>query len=316
MADKPRVAVVGAGAWGRNIVRNLAELGALAAVADMSPEIRASVAQQYPRVRVHGEFAALLKDELDAVVIAVPVPLHFGLASAALEAGLDVFVEKPITQTTDEAEQLTALALKHKRVLMVGHLLLYQPAVRWIKHYLQSEELGELYGVHLERLTLGRVRSVENVLWDLGVHDIAVILDLAGEQPSRIRAAGHRLLRAHLEDDIYVHFDFPNGLRADLHTSWLWPETARRMIVRGDKGMLVYNEVQQTVTLYRKSITADLQNRDEGSELIYQGHGQPLKLEMEHFLARIQDRKPPLSDGRGAVAVMRVMEEVSRILKA
>ncbi len=313
--DVPRIGVVGAGSWGRNIVRNLAELGALAAVVDPSPDIRAGVRQQYPGVRTFAEFAPLLDDDLDGVAIAAPVPLHFDLGCAALKADLDVFIEKPITHTSSEAEQLSELARSRKRVLMAGHLLLYQPAVRWIKHYLQSEELGELYGVHLERLTLGRVRSVESVLWDLGVHDIAVILDLAGEEPLRIRAAGHRILRAHLEDDVYVHFDFPNGMRADLHMSWLWPETQRRMVVRGDKGMLVYNEVQQTVTLYRKGITAELKNRDEGSELIYQGHGQPLRLEMEHFLARILDRRPPLSDGRSAVAVMRVLEEVSRNLE-
>ncbi len=312
---QPRVAVVGAGAWGRNIVRNLAELGALAAVVDPSAEIRAGLQQQYPGLRSFAEFASILSGDYDAVAIAAPVPLHYELGCAALKAGLDVFIEKPITQTSREAEELSNLARARKRVLMAGHLLLYQPAVRWMKHYLQSEELGELYGVHLERLTLGRVRSVESVLWDLGVHDIAVILDLAAEQPLRIRAAGHRILRAHLEDDIYVHFDFPSGLRADLHTSWLWPETQRRMIVRGDKGMLIYNEVQQTVTLYRKTVTSDLKHHDEGSELIYQGHGQPLRLEMEHFLARIRDRKPALSDGRSAVAVMRVMEEVSRILE-
>lgn len=312
--SQPRVAVIGAGAWGRNLVRNFHEMGVLTAVADPSAEIRAGVAQQYKNIEVFAEFDELPLDRLDAVAIAVPVPMHFRLAKTAIEAGLDVFVEKPITHTSAEAEELLRLATKHERVLMAGHLLLYQPAVRWIRDYLAAGRLGELYGLHLERLTLGRVRNVESVLWDLGVHDIAVILHLAGAVPSRIRANGHRILRSHLEDDVYVHFDFPSGLRADLHTSWLWPETQRRMVVRGDKGMLVYNEVQQTVTLYRKGITDDLKNRDEGSELIYQGHGQPLRLELEHFLARMRDRKPALSDGASAVTVMRTLEQISELL--
>lgn len=309
-----RVAVIGAGAWGRNLVRNFHELGVLAAVADPSPDIRVGVAEQYKNIPVYASFEELPLNQLDAVAVAVPVPMHFHIAKTAIEAGLDVFVEKPITHTSAEAEALHQLAMQQGRILMAGHLLMYQPAVRWIRDYLSAGKLGELYGLHLERLTLGRVRNVESVLWDLGVHDIAVILHLAGAQPSRIRAYGHRILREHLEDDVYVHFDFPSGLRADLHTSWLWPETQRRMVVRGDQGMLVYNEVQQTVTLYRKGITEDLKNRDDGSELIYQGHGQPLRLELEHFLARIRDRQPALSDGASAVVVMQTLEQISERL--
>lgn len=312
---KQRIAVLGAGAWGRNLVRNFHELGVLHAVVDPSAEIRGSAEQQYG-IKAYATFDELPLKQLDGVAIAVPVPMHFDLAKRAMEAGLDTYVEKPITFNSKEAEELVALSQKHGRVLMAGHLLLYQPAVRWIGKYLAEGHLGELYGLHLERLTLGRVRSMESVLWDLGVHDIAVILYLAGAMPSRIHAMGHRMLRKDLEDEINVYFEFPDGLRVALHTSWLWPEISRRMIVRGDKGMLVYNEVQQTVTLYRKGITDDLQNRDEGSELIYQGHGQPLRLELEHFLNRMEDRKSPLSDGPSAVQVMKVLEDISILLKA
>ncbi len=310
-----KVVVVGAGAWGKNLVRNFHELGALGAVVDPAESVREFNASEYGVATYEDYNEALANPEIDGVAIATPVSLHYEMGLAALRAGKDVYIEKPMTHTVEEGKELVQVAEAEGRVLMIGHLLLYQPATNWIKEYIASGQLGELYGIHLERLTLGRVRSFESVLWDLGVHDIAVILNLAGgEAPSRIRAAGHRILRENLEDDVYIHFDFPNGVRADLHTSWLWPEMQRRMIVRGSKGMLLYNEVEQTVTLHRKRIGSDLQNVDEGSEVIYNGHGQPLKLELEHFLACMEDRRPPLSDGVSGVAVMRVLESVSEIL--
>ena len=310
-----RIAVIGAGAWGKNLVRNFHDLGALAMVMDPSEEIRTFNANEYG-VDTTDDYQRILDNpDIDGVAIATPVPMHYDMGIRALKAGKDVYIEKPITHTAAECEELVTLAEAEGRVLMAGHLLLYQPATSFIKETIESGQLGDLYGVHLERLTLGRVRAVESVLWDLSVHDIAVILFLAGGQsPSDIRAAGHRILRKDLEDDVYVHFDFPDGTRADLHTSWLWPEMQRRMIVRGSKGMLIYNEVEQTVTLHRKSIAADLTNVDEGSEVIYEGHGQPLRLELEHFLERMEDRQPARSDGRSALEVMRVLEQVSAIL--
>ncbi|MDX1496729.1 MAG: Gfo/Idh/MocA family oxidoreductase [Salinisphaeraceae bacterium] len=312
-----KVIVVGAGAWGKNLVRNFHELGALEAVVDPSQEIREFNEKEYG-IATYADYDEALKHPgIDGVAIATPVSFHYDMALAALQAGKDVYIEKPMTHTVEEGKELVQVAEESGRILMIGHLLLYQPATNWIKEYIASGALGELYGIHLERLTLGRVRSFESVLWDLGVHDIAVILNLAGGQkPIRIRAAGHRILRDNLDDDVYIHFDFPGGVRADLHTSWLWPEMQRRMIVRGSKAMLVYDEVAQTVTLHRKRIAEDLSNDDQGSEVIYEGHGQPLKLELEHFLQRMEDRKPPLSDGVSGVAVMRVLEQVSEILNS
>lgn len=310
-----KVAVIGAGAWGKNLVRNFHELGALAAVVDPSEALRQFNADEYGVDTYEDYHEALARPDIDGIAIATPVSFHYDMGLAALKAGKDVYIEKPMTHTVAEGKELVELAEAEGRILMIGHLLLYQPATTWIKEYIASGELGELYGIHLERLTLGRVRPIESVLWDLGVHDIAVILNLAGGQtPSHIRAAGHRILRNNLEDDVYIHFDFPDGVRADLHTSWLWPEMQRRMIVRGSKAMLVYNEVEQTVTLHRKRIAEDLSNDDQGSEVIYNGHGQPLRLELEHFLARMEDRQPALSDGVSALEVMRVLENVSAIL--
>lgn len=310
-----KIAVIGAGAWGKNLVRNFHDLGALAAVMDPTESVRAYNAQEYG-VPTYDDYQAVLDNpDLDGIAIATPVPTHHEMGLRALKAGKDVYIEKPITHTAAECAELVEVAEAEGRILMAGHLLLYQPATGFIKETIESGQLGDLYGVHLERLTLGRVRSFESVLWDLSVHDLAVILFLAGGQsPSAIRADGHRILRKELEDDVYIRFDFPGGARADLHTSWLWPEMQRRMIVRGSKAMLVYDEVAQTVTLHRKSIGEDLQNVDEGSEVIYEGHAQPLRLELEHFLERMDDRQPARSDGRSALEVMRVLERISDIL--
>ncbi len=309
-----KIGVIGAGAWGKNIIRNLAELNALAAICDQSAELLAAHARDYSGVETFEDWRELIQSDIDAVAIATPTPLHYETAVAALNAGLDVYIEKPMTPNSEQARALVRLAEKEGRVLMVGHLLLYQPAVTWIKEFLASGELGELFGVRHERLTLGRARSVENVLWDIGVHDIAVLLYLVGETPTSIRASGHRMLKLDVEDEVHVHFEFANGVRGNLHSSWLWPEINRRTIVRGSRGMLVYDEVAQTVTLHRKWIDADLQNRDEGSEVVHRGDGQPLRLEMQHFLDRMKDRQAPLSSGQSALEVIETLEQVTQAL--
>lgn len=306
-----RIAVIGAGAWGKNIIRNLSEMDALGALCDPSKDKLSAFAETYPDAAVYADWRAMLDGDEPGVVIVTPTPMHYEMAEAALKAGKDVFVEKPLTHDSDEAEALARLADQRGCVLMVGHLLLYQPAVAWIRDFAETGELGELLSIRHERLTLGRARSAENVIWDIGVHDMAVMLYLVGEAPARVRASGHRMLRLGVEDDVHVHLEFENGTRGNLHTSWLWPETTRQTIVRGSHGMLVYDEVEQTVTLHRKWIDDDLANHDEGSEIVHRGHGQPLRLELEHFLARIEDRRPPLSDGWSAVDVVRTLERIN-----
>lgn len=310
-----KVAAIGAGAWGRHIIRTLSELDVLAAVIDLSPGKCARYAQIYSGVATHKDYREAVAADYDAFVIATPTPVHYEIAKAALEADKDVLIEKPMTANSRQAETLVRLAEERGRILMVGHLLLYQPAINWIKDFLDAGKLGALYSVHQERLGLGRARPLENVLWDSGVHDLAVLLLLVGNVPCGIRASGHRIVQPTVEDDVYVHLEFPCGVRANLHSSWLWPETRRRLVVRGAEGMLVYDELEQTVTLHRKGITPDLNNRDDGSEIILHGNGAPLKLELQHFLARIQDRQPPLSDGNSALRVIEVLEQVSRLLE-
>lgn len=309
-----KVAVIGVGHWGKNIARTLKELNALGALAESSPEIRKRIEGDYPGFPLYDDYVPLLATEIPAVAIATPGPLHHKIARAALLAGKDVFVEKPMTLSTAEAEDLVHLAKEKERVLMVGHLLLYQPAVAWIKEYLASGDLGEIRLIHQERLALGRACAVENVLWSLGVHDVASLLYLTGQAPTGLSITGARVLQAGVEDEIHLELYFADGLRAHLHASWLWPEKQRRMVITGTTGFLVYNEQEQTVTLHRKGINPDLTNRDEGAEILFQGEAKPLTRELEHFLECLATRRSPHSDGRNGLEVTKVLEEAGRLL--
>lgn len=309
-----QVAVIGAGAWGKNVIRNLAELDALGAICDQSAQLRETFAAQYPHADVYSDWQQVIDSNIAAVAIATPTQQHFRIAQAALEAGKDVYVEKPLTHDSGKARELVELAARNDCILMVGHLLMYQPAIVWMRDFIAGGELGELFCIRHERLTLGRARDTENALWDIGVHDLAVLLYMVGQAPTRIQVTGHQMLKLTVEDEASMHLEFPGGVYGDLHVSWLWPETTRRTIVRGSKGMLVYDEVAQTVTLHRRWIDAELTNNDAGSEVVYQGDGQPLLLEMQHFLDRITDRQPPRSDGRSAIPVIETLEKASLLL--
>lgn len=310
-----KIAVIGAGNWGRNLVRTFHQLKALAAVAEADPAIRANLAESYPGIAVYSDFASLLvNQEYGAIVIATPAPTHFALAKQALLAGKDVFLEKPMTLSAAEAEEIVRLAGARERVLMVGHLLLYQPAIQWIKQYIDSGAVGKVRILTQERLKLGRVRTAEDVLWSFGVHDLAVLLYLAGRQPESIEASGQYVLQPHIADDVYLHLSFDGGTRAHLHVSWFWPEQRRRLTVAGSGAMLVYDEIEQTVTLHKKGVTTSLANRDEGSEVVFQGSAEPLLLECRHFIEAVEQRSLPLSNGASAIEVIRVLEKASEAL--
>ncbi len=310
-----KVGLIGAGDWGKNIARTLHGLGALGAIAEVSEDLRGQLRELYPEVPLYEDHCALLKSDLPAVAIATPAATHFALTQQALERGKHVFVEKPLALRKDEAQSLADLAQARGLVLMVGHLLLYQPAVRWIKDYLGAGALGAVWGLHQERLNLGTVRTVENVLWSLGVHDVAVLLNLAGHSPTGIQASAQDVLQSGIADDVCVHLAFPSKACAHIHVSWLWPEKRRRLTVIGSEAMLVYDEIAQTVTRHAKRIGENLRPENEGEEVVFQGSAQPLTLEMEHFLACVQQGRRPLTDGTSAVEVVGVLEEATRQLE-
>ncbi|HTL11040.1 MAG TPA: Gfo/Idh/MocA family oxidoreductase [Bdellovibrionota bacterium] len=310
-----QVAVVGAGRWGRNLVRTFHELGVLAEVVELSPELRAQVQKDFPAVRVSADLSAVLKGPISAIAIATPVATHFEVARMALEAGKDVFVEKPMTLHESEAEELVGLARSKGRVLMVGHLLLYQPAITFIRDFIAQGKLGAVHSLHQERLNLGTARKVENALWSLGVHDVAVLLDLVGSAPESVMVTGQSVLTPKVEDDVYLHMGFRGGVHAHLHCSWLWPEKRRGLTVVGSKGMLCFDEATQAVTFHDKGISPDFKNRDAGAKEVFKGDGQPLTLELKHFLECCTTRAEPISGGAGAAAVVRVLEQATKLLE-
>ena len=305
-----RIAVIGAGNFGKNHVRTLHQIGVLAAVADMGEATRTRVTTEYPDVPVFASHEELLqKAAVDAVTIATPAHTHHTVARQCLEAGKDVFVEKPMTLNVADAEDLQKLASEKGRILMAGHLLIYQPAIAFIHDYLKSGQLRKIFTLHQERAKLGKARAVENALWSLGVHDVAVLLHLVGESPQHVSGFGHRGLQTGIEDDTYVHLAFPSGIKATLHNSWLWPEDSRVLRIIGSDGMLIYNERAQEVSLARKTVDSQLNHTDAGSEVIFKGSAEPLRIELEHFIECCRNRSMPASDGRSAIEVIRVMEQ-------
>ncbi len=311
-----KVGVIGTGHWGGNLVRNLAEMQVLTGVADPLESNRARSLEDAPGIETFEDASTMMDAGYDAVAIATPAATHFEIARQALNAGLDVFVEKPMTLDPDDASALHRQALEEERILMVGHLLLYQPAIEFIAGYLRSGELGEVYTMHQRRSKLGRVRDKENVMWSFGVHDVAVLLSLAGAAPTRVLASGHAALTPGVEDDTYLHLEFPNGVKAHLHNSWLWPRVERELIVAGERGILVFDEQSSRVVLHRKTVDATLAHHDEGEEILFEGSGQPLRLELEHFLECCRERRQPRSDGRNGFEVVQVLQEAEGQLNA
>ena len=306
-----RIAVVGAGRFGRNHVRTLHEMGCLWAIADPVVSVRTETAEKYgiPTYVSHEE---LICDRPDAVVIATPVPYHYSIAKDFLNAGIPCLVEKPLTLDVSEAEDLVQIATKGKVVLMVGHLLIYQPAIQWIRSAIMAGMIGRLKSLHQERLNLGVARANENALWSLGVHDISVALFLVGTQPTKVSFDGQVVTTPGVEDDTYVHLEFDGDVRAHIHNSWLWPEKRRRLVVVGDRGMLIFDEVSGQVLLCRKRIDESLNNVDEGTELVFEGANYPLRLELEHFVECVRGGLTPQSDGQQGVETLRVLASTKR----
>ncbi len=312
------VIVVGAGNWGKNLVSNFHDLGALAGVVELSPTLREGVAISYPNVTLYDDFQiALSESGANAVVIATPAHTHYKLAIQAMEAGKDVFVEKPMTLTSAESIALAEYADKHNRILMVGHLLLYQPAISWMRDYLAAGKLGDVKRVVAQRAKLGKVRAVENVWWSFSPHDVSVVLELLGRpELVNVRATGCAILQPGIEDEVRVEMIFAEGKTAHIQASWLWPVNQRGTIVIGSKGMLVYDEVAQTVTIHHKTVDADLNHHDGGIEVVEVAAAQPLKLECQHFLDCLASRQKPCSDGWNGVAVVEVLEKAQQAMSA
>lgn len=328
-ADTPptvRVGVVGLGYWGPNLARNFAAIpGAeLAWLCDADEHKRQKLASAFPSARASGDIAELLGDEqLDAVVLATPVPTHAELAKTVLGAGKHCFVEKPLALTAADAESVVAEAERAGRILMVGHLLEYHPAVTRLKALLDSEELGDLFYVYGNRLNLGQLRKEENALWSLGAHDVSVALHLIGEEPVECTANGASYVRDGVEDVVFCYLRFPSGVVAHLHLSWLDPHKERRITVVGSRRMATFDDmlVEGKLTVYDKGFDED--TRSWGEYITRSGdifsprisNHEPLRIECEHFIECVRTGATPRSDGHSGLRVVRVLEALQRSLE-
>jgi predicted dehydrogenase len=311
------VGVVGLNYWGPNLVRNFNDIAALTWLCDLDEQQLGSMAARYPNARATTSFEELLADDgLDAVVIATPVPTHYALAKQALEAGKHVFVEKPPAMRAAEMDELVALAVEHDRVLMPGHLLLYHPGVLKVKELIEQGELGDVLCVYGNRVNLGIVRSNENALWSLGVHDLSVILYLLDEDPELATAQGSASIHPGVEDVVFCFLRFPSGKIAHMHLSWLDPHKMRKMTVVGDQKMVVFDDMEpeRKVTVYEKhaGATGELYSGDISIPKI--SGAEPLRLECAYFLELIDGRHDKSKVARDGARVVRALEMLTNSL--
>ena len=310
-----RVGVAGLGHWGPNLARNFAELAELAWLCDSDPS-RREIADRYPAARFTAAFDEMLADEsLDSVVIATPVPTHFELAREALSAGKHVLVEKPPAMRGVDMAELVELAAERDLVLMPGHLLLYHPGVRKVKEMIDAGELGQVLCVYGNRQNIGIIRSNENALWSLGVHDLSVILHLLDEEPQQAVALGRDFLTDGVEDVVFCYLRFPSGKIAHMHLSWLDPHKMRRMTVVGTEKMVVFDdmELERKITVYEKGPWrpsdryGEWQTRTGDIFSPRVANDEPLKLECQAFLSLIAgygDRRKVAEDGARVVRAL------------
>lgn len=318
--EMPNIAVIGAGYWGINLVRNFDQLGALRVVCESSPERQAEIRQKHPNAKIITDAADVWRDvSIPAVVIATPAATHYAIVKEALQAGKDVFVEKPLALRRQEGEELVQLAKAQNRILMVGHILQFHPAVRKLKQLVDQGALGRIQYIYSNRLNIGKIRTEENILWSFAPHDISVMLMLLGEQPVTVAAQGGSYLNDQLPDVTMTALSFASGVRGHIFVSWLHPFKEQRLVVVGEKKMVVFNDASATEKLVAYAHAVEWIDRKPvakkaDAEIIPLAADEPLKLECAHFLECVATRQTPRTDGREGLAVLSVLDACQQSL--
>jgi predicted dehydrogenase len=311
------IGVVGLNYWGPNLVRNFSDLSELTWLCDLDQRQLAQIGARYPDARTTTNFDDLLADDsVDAVVIATPVPTHYALAKQALEAGKHVFVEKPPAMRAAEMDELVALADARDLVLMPGHLLLYHPGVLKVKELIDKGDLGEVLCVYGNRVNLGIVRSNENALWSLGVHDLSVILYLLDEDPELATAQGSASIHPGVEDVVFCFLRFPSGKIAHMHLSWLDPHKMRKMTVVGREKMVVFDDMEpeRKVTVYEKRAGSNGELFSGDISIPKIETTEPLRRECAYFLELIAGEHDKSKVARDGARVVRALEMLTTSL--
>jgi UDP-2-acetamido-3-amino-2,3-dideoxy-glucuronate N-acetyltransferase len=309
-----KVAVVGCGYWGKNLARNFYQLKSLAAICDSSEEILTKQRGKYPDILLTKDIKEVLNNrDIDALSIAVPTEHHFSLSKEALLHSKDVMVEKPLALNHRDGLELIRLAEEKNRILMVGHLLEYHPAVNTLYEIVKTGELGELNYIYSHRLNLGKVRQEENILWSFAPHDISIILNLTGEMPLVVNSSGGSYLQPTIADVTVTNLLFANGIGAHIFVSWLHPYKEQKLVVIGSRKMAVFDDVAREgkLKIYDKGI--EWKNgvpfvRQTAESTLFFAEEEPLQLECSHFLHCIRERVKPRTDGNAGLQVLKVLE--------
>jgi UDP-2-acetamido-3-amino-2,3-dideoxy-glucuronate N-acetyltransferase len=321
MSHTISVAVVGIGYWGRNVARNFHELGALTTLCDTDGVAETRCRAAYPGVTFHRDYRAVLDDPLiTAVALATPATSHYEMARAALEAGKDVLVEKPLAIEVAHGEDLVERATAKGRILMVGHILRYHPAIIALQELIRNGGLGRIHYLYSNRLNIGKIRTEENILWSFAPHDISVMLSLLDETPTRVSCQGGAYVNRQTVDVTLSHFAFASGVQAHILVSWLHPIKEQRLVVVGSESMAVFDDTaHDKLVLYPHRV--EWRNRlpaavkAEG-KVVALSDGEPLKAECRHFLECVRAGTTPISDGAEGLRVLRVLDACQRSLLA
>lgn len=320
--DRMKIGVIGCGYWGPNLIRNFVEIptSEVVIVADLSEERLSKITASYPQISVTKNYRDLFDMGLDAVVIATPPVTHYPLAKECLLHYLHVLVEKPMTVTSEQAEELIELAKTNDLILMVGHTFEYNAAVHTLKQLVDSGELGQIYYVDAARLNLGLFQKDMNVLWDLAPHDISILLYILGCPPISVSAHGMPFVFEGIHDVVYMNLVFPDNILAHIHVSWLDPCKVRRITIVGSKKMVVYNDILnvEKIKIYDKGVDHPPYTSSFGEFQCSYRYGdilipnvrftEPLRQECQHFLECIKGHCEPVSSGRDGLEVIKVLE--------
>jgi UDP-2-acetamido-3-amino-2,3-dideoxy-glucuronate N-acetyltransferase len=314
LSPVPQIALVGCGYWGKNLCRNFYGLGALASVVDASESGQTTARSIAPDILTTNNFEDILIDnQIQGVALATPAETHVDLAVQAMRAGKDVFVEKPMALSISDAKTMQKVALETDRILMVGHLLEYHPAVLKLRELIDSGELGKINYLYSNRLNFGKVRTEENALWSFAPHDVAVILRLLGQSPVEVSASGGAYLTKGTDDVTVSNLKFSDNSRAHIFVSWLHPYKEQRLVVVGDQKMAIFNDVNpfgEKLCIYPQSVEFDGPLpilKKENAEFIEHANTEPLREECAHFLECMKSRKSPLTDAQSGIEVLKVL---------
>ena len=314
---KKNIAVVGCGLWGKNLVRNFYELGALSSICDPNSEIANQYASQYNVKKC--SFTEILNDSnIKGVVLAVPAHLHASMAIEAMNKNKHVFVEKPLGMNEVEAEAMIATAKKNKVRLMVGHLLQYHPIFKTIREYVGAGKIGEINYIYSNRLSFGKIRTEEDVIWSFAPHDISMILSLTGQEPEYVSTNATSILQKNIADTATIHLQFKSGLKSHISVSWLHPYKEHKLVVVGQSAMLVFDDTKswhEKLALYAYEVVSSkklINLQTSNVQYVKVTEEEPLKNECQHFIDVVEKDMQPLTDGTEGLRVLKVLSAASR----